>query len=171
MDYAQRVVDHYSDNWSKPSEMMRWKLGPSHELPDDFRVLVIRRANDMVAYATRCMSQPTDAERLEIHVLCRPELTNNLVEILTATAHYHRTGRPLGLGHSVNFGKPWVDGSPCTYGVLSLPYLDGPALEWMERPRTRFLWLIPITEAELRLRRRAEWKRLKSGLRRRSSTT
>lgn len=97
------------------------------------------------------MSQPVDPVGLEIHSFCRPQEAGaaNLIEILTATAHYHRTARVLDLGHSVNFGKPWVPGSSCSYGVLSLPFLDGPSLEWLEEPRVRFLWLIPVTEAEI----------------------
>jgi hypothetical protein len=101
------------------------------------------------------MSQAADTNRLEIHVLCRPDDSErtNLAEILTAIVHYHRTGSELGLGHTVNFGKPWVAGSACTYGVLSLPYLDGPDLEWLEAPRVRFLWLIPATHAEIEFKK------------------
>jgi hypothetical protein len=72
-----------------------------------------------------------------------------MIELLTIVAHYHRTGRPLGLGHTVNFGEPWLSGSACTRGLISLPYLDGEELEWLDEPRVRFLWLIPITEAEV----------------------
>ena len=100
------------------------------------------------------MSQPEDKERLELHVLCRASDVNRveLVEILTAVAHYHRTGSTLGLAHSVNFGKPWVNGSLCTHGLLSLPYLDGPDLEWLNEPQARFLWLIPITPSEVQFK-------------------
>jgi len=105
----------------------------------------------MTAYATRCMSQPEDEARLEIHLLTgrEKETDPELVELLTVTAHYHRTGTRLGLGHTVNFGRPWRPGSACTHGLLSLPYLDGPRLEWLAEPRVQFLWLIPITAAEL----------------------
>jgi hypothetical protein len=48
----------------------------------------------------------------------------------------------------VNIGRPWVEGSTCTHGLVSLPYLDGPSMEWMREPAVRFLWLIPITESE-----------------------
>jgi hypothetical protein len=27
--------------------------------------------------------------------------------------------------------------------------LDGPKLEWLDEPRVRLLWMIPITEAEV----------------------
>ncbi len=83
--------------------------------------------------------------------------TSGIVELLAVTAHYHRTGHALDLGHTVNFGRPWMPGSSCDYGLLSLPYLDGPSLEHYkitERESVRFLWLIPITPLELKYKQR-----------------
>jgi len=56
----------------------------------------------------------------------------------------------LDLGHTVNFGRPRLPGSNCNYGLISLPYLDGPGLEWFleNQRKTRCLWLIPITAGE-----------------------
>lgn len=153
--YAEMIDEHYGRIWGSPSAAIRWSRGPIAELPDDFRILVLDRSTDTVAFATRCMSQPEDKAPLELHALCRPEDAerSHLVEILTSLAHYHRTGNALGLGHSVNFGKPWIGGSACTHGVVSLPYLDGPDLEWLAEPRVRFLWLIPISHAEVEFKR------------------
>lgn len=150
-DYAQRIDRHYTDRWTAPTRAVRFDKGPIHELPEEFRVLLFNRSPEMMAYATRCMSQPADRQRLEIHLLSRPNEKGNvdLVELLTAAAHYHRTGSPLGLGHSVNFGRPWVPGSACDHGILSLPFLDGPKLEWLDNPEVRFLWLLPATRAEV----------------------
>lgn len=155
LTYAETIDRHYERNWSAPINAIRWTKGPIDDLPNDFRILVVNRAADMMAFATRCMSQLADKERLEIHWLCRPDHVGraDLVEILTAVAHSHRTASPLGLGHSVNFGKPWVAGSTCTHGVVSLPYLDGPNLEWLAEPRVRFLWLIPVTQAEIQFKK------------------
>jgi hypothetical protein len=109
----------------------------------------------MWAYATCCMSQPGEENALELHLLgASREGEESLVELMTAIAHYHRAGHQLGLGHTVNFGRPWLPGSRCVYGLVSLPYLDGPALEWLEAPRVRFLWLVPITAAELEFKKR-----------------
>jgi Suppressor of fused protein (SUFU) len=117
--------------------------------------MIFKRSIDTDAYATLCMSQPEDEERIELHILARTstEPLAGIVEILTATVHFHRTGRRLGLGDSVNFGRPWQAGSKCTFGLISLPYLDGPRLEWMEHPRVRFLWLIPVTAAEIEFKK------------------
>jgi len=153
--YLDAIVKHYSDAWSKPIDQLRWDRGPMQDLPSGFRVLVLQHSPEMVAYATLGMSPPGDDERLELHLLTRtsPRVRLELVELLTMVAHYHRTGRRLGLGHTVNFGRPWLEGSQCTRGLVSLPYLDGPALEWHEAPSIRFLWLIPITEAELQFKK------------------
>jgi hypothetical protein len=100
------------------------------------------------------MSQPEDKKRLELHMFSA-ELHDDIAELLVATAHYHRTGASLGLGHTVNFGRPWLPGSLCDHGLISLPYLDGPNLEFLEESgsETRFLWLIPVTKAEVEFAR------------------
>jgi hypothetical protein len=95
------------------------------------------------------MSCQGDAVAIELH-LFSPVQSSQHVELLTAIAHYHVTGEYLNLGHTVYFGRPWLPGSECDYGFVSLPYLDGPTLEWskIEGREVRFLWLIPITYAE-----------------------
>jgi hypothetical protein len=98
------------------------------------------------------MSQPNDSSPIEIHLFSEIQ-DGSLVELLTVIAHYHRTGKRLGLAHSVNFGRPWLPGSECSFGILSLPYLDGPNLELLKihgasKP-VRCLWLVPVTSAEV----------------------
>jgi hypothetical protein len=150
-EYPRAIERHYATNWAEPRARRAWHRGPVTRLPPEFCVLLIQRSSEMIAYATRCMSQPEDLERLELHILTKSAQScdDALVETLTAVAHYHRTERPLKLGESVNFGRPWTDGSSCTRGLISLPYLDGPKLEWLPEPKIRFLWLIPVTEAEI----------------------
>jgi hypothetical protein len=156
--YAGAVEAHYASVWAPPEERLRWPEGPAGELPDDFCVLRVRRSDEAWAYATRGMSQPGDDQRLELHLLVpvgsEAVADRSVAELLTAVAHYHRTGATLGLGHTVNFGRPWLPGSRCTHGLVSLPYLDGPALEWLEGTQTRFLWLVPVTRAEVEFKKR-----------------
>jgi hypothetical protein len=145
--YSTAIERHYSAQWGPVFRRERLTVGPIDDLPADFSLLVFQ-ARGTLRYATRCMSTPTDEFPLELHLLgegaaFRPEL----VELMTMVAHFHRTTR-LDVGHSVNFGRPWVAGATCSFGLISLPYLDGPALEWMPEPRVRFLWLVPITEQE-----------------------
>ena len=126
------------------------------ELPVQFRVLLFAPSPGRNAwtYATECMSMRHDANPIELHMLA-PEPNDGIVELLAVTAHYHRTETWLGLGHSVNFGRPWWDRSSCDHGLISLPYLDGPKLEWLvaDEFRARFLWLIPITSSEVEFKR------------------
>jgi hypothetical protein len=144
------VVEHYHAVWGS-SEAYVLRSGPFHELPHHFCVLEFppeeKRSNWI--YATCGMSLQPDSPKLELH-LTSSIRAKELVELLTITAHYHLTGDYLGLGHTVNFGRPWLPGSQCDYGLVSLPYIYGPRLEWLETAasRIRFLWLIPITLAE-----------------------
>src|SRR5689334_5826036 len=95
------------------------------------------------------MSQSDDPDPLELHMVS-PEDSPTVVEILTAAAYYHRTTARLGLAHSVNFGCPWLAGSTCDHGLISLPYLDGPKLEELVVGTilVHCYWLVPLTAAE-----------------------
>src|SRR5260370_12587677 len=128
MNHCLAIQNHYRKCWSGEVKKLRWRSGPVHELPKDFLILQFPPARKMWTYATCCMSQAGDESPLEIH-LFSPEESLGHVELLTVISHYHRTGARIGPGHTVNFGKPWMEGSRCDHGLLSLPYLDGPQLE------------------------------------------
>jgi hypothetical protein len=151
--HADAIVDHYTSCWQSAQSLARWSAGPIHDLPDDFRVAIFApgKRRNAWTYATVGMSQPGDANPIELHLLS-PVETRSHVELLTAIAHYHRTGAALGVGHTVNFGRPWLPLSKCDYGLISLPYLDGPALEnvTVDDMDVRCLWLIPIGSEERR---------------------
>jgi hypothetical protein len=103
-------------------------------------------------------------EPVELHLFA-PTQEDDLIELLFAVAHYHRTETPLWLGHSVNFGRPWWRDSLCAHGLISLPYLDGPPLEWLDlgsNKRVRFLWLIPVTADEIEFKKKAGLEALES---------
>ena len=81
----------------------------------------------------------------------QPEL--ECVELLAMVAYYHRT-EGLGVGHTFPLGYGWLGGS-CSHMLVSLPYKFGPDLEvccLKDEGHVRFLWLLPITEAEKRFR-------------------
>jgi len=154
MEYCEIIRCHYERQWSNSAKRRSWTEGPTHQLPPRFCVLefppVKSRRN--WTYATCCMSQQDDDEPIELHLFSYVQ-ERSLVELLTAVAHYNRTGSRLGLGHTVNFGRPWLPRSECSHGLISLPYLDGPSLEICDsqlitKP-VRCLWLIPVTAREV----------------------
>jgi Suppressor of fused protein (SUFU) len=152
--HFERVAAHYAQVWGRAGAPVPPPPSPRrHELPDEFAILEFAPYGErqMWTYATCGMSQSDDQLPLELH-LFSSDASRELVELLTAVAHYHRTGSPLAVGHTVNFGKPWLDDSACDHGLVSLPYLDGPELENLrlpEGPTVKFDWLIPITPAEV----------------------
>jgi hypothetical protein len=150
------ITKHYEGCWSTTGELVKWRLGPVEQLPPNFGVLVFKPGlhRKMWTYATCGMSQQSDAVPLELH-LFSPIQAEAHVELLTVIAHFHATGACLDVGHTVNFGRPWLPQSKCDHGLISLPYLDGPKLEWLALPerRIRFLWLVPITVDELRFKK------------------
>ena len=151
-DWHEAVQAHYEKAWA-PSAMVHCVLDENDIRAgmEGFTVLEIPpdSKRPVWTYATCGMSMPDDKELIELH-LCSPKHHRGHAELLTAVAHYHRTGAHLGCWHTVNFGRPWLPGSLCDYGLLSLPYLDGSALEkgCIAGHAVSFLWLIPITRAE-----------------------
>ena len=153
MEFCDQIQRHYEYQWSNTAKCRSWGHGPTNQLPQDFCVLEFppSESRSMWTYATCCMSQPDDESPIEIHLFSNVQEDSH-VELLTAIAHYNRTGKRLGLAHTVNFGRPWLPGSNCSFGLLSLPYLDGPKLEVLESSVTpkvvRCLWLVPVTPPE-----------------------
>jgi hypothetical protein len=155
--YCGAIAAHYERSWSRQGTQRRWELGPTHDLPGGFHVLEFSECERrrMWTYASVCMSQRGDESRVELHIHS-PSADESHVELLAAIAHYHRTGSRLGLGHTVNFGRPWMAGSKCSYGLASLPYMDGPRLGSgvICGIEVRFLWLVPITRSEMEFKKR-----------------
>lgn len=151
MTWNASIRSHYEKSWGKAEGVSPFDKGPVAELPADFDVLIFppRSERAMWTYATVGMAQPGDEDPIELH-LFSPDRSEAIAEILYAVAHYHRTGMRLGLGDSVNFGRPWLPGATCDHGLISLPYLDGPELEvgTIGGEGVRFYWLVPITAAE-----------------------
>ncbi len=143
---ARDLENHYAAHWGAPLRRLRMARGPVHALDAAFEVLVFEPSAEARIYATVCMSA-ADAAPIELHLRARPsvDVDHDALELLTAAAHYHRTGARLGLGHTVSFGRAWQAGS-CTHGLVSLPYIDEPDLHWARERQC--LWLLPITEAE-----------------------
>ncbi|MFE0627983.1 suppressor of fused domain protein [Streptomyces sp. NPDC058864] len=90
-------------------------------------------------------------------VLTAPVPDPLFADLIALTAFYHCGPRPhpLGVGHSLPVGEPWVPGSACDHILVSLPYLHGSDLEVCHLPggRARLLWLLPVTTSEIVYRR------------------
>jgi Suppressor of fused protein (SUFU) len=140
---------HYEAIWGRKNSSYVWRRGPA--LPHECRVFEYAPSDlgPCWIYATCCMSPCDEPSSLELFLMS-PSQTENHVELLTAIAHYHQTAATLDLGHTVNFGRPWLDQSKCSFGLISLPYLFGPKLEnaSIAGTNTRVLWLIPIRPEE-----------------------
>lgn len=149
MDYSQDIRKHYSEFWGEFTEH-KFTKGPINELPVGFKILkfVPNNKRNMWTYATCGMSN-SDVNAIELYMFS-PAEHDFLIELLTIIAHYHVTGGNLGIGHTINFGCPWYRDSNLEYGLISLPYLDGPVFEnyKIATKNIRFLWLIPITANE-----------------------
>lgn len=155
MDLINNIKEHYYNHWNEFYEF-KMNSGSISKLTTDFRVLKFRPTEKRNAwtYATCGMSEDNNKQGLELFIIA-PTKNDFLIELLTAISHYHMTGNTLGPGHTVNFGYPWYIGSKCEYGLISLPYLDGPDLEWLRTNSkdVRFLWLIPITKDEVQYKK------------------
>lgn len=152
MIWQTNIENHYEDVWNSKPEICEFNGGPIGQLPNEFAVLRFAPHDNrkMWTYATRCMSLPVDEHPLELHIFS-PFESYQVVELLVATAHFNRTSTKLDIGHSVNFGRPWIGASECDHGLISLPYLDGPRLENLPigKRTVKFYWFIPITKSEV----------------------
>jgi hypothetical protein len=77
--------------------------------------------------------------------------------LLTMMAYFHRVSARLDVGDSVNFWRPWVPKSRCSFGLITLPYIAGPSLEACDLPGgpgVRCLWLLPMTPEEVAFKKK-----------------
>lgn len=153
--YQRALERHYAAAWEPVHLARRGAEGPVHELPPSFEVLVYppRPGREMWTYATSGMSGG-EPGGVEVH-LFSPRESDELVELLTVLAHHHANTAPLALHQTIAFGRGWLEGSACEFGLLSAPHIDGPGLESFEHggARVRCLWLVPITREERDLKR------------------
>ncbi len=145
------LQQHLEAQWGTNPAKLKWPHDPHEKLNSQFRVLEFppNEQHNCWIYSTLGMSLDLEEYIIELHLRSSKQ-DIALVELLTVTASFHRTNTELGLHHSVNFGRPWQDDSLCSYGFISLPYLDGETLEIFDFADGHLhnLWLIPITESE-----------------------
>lgn len=166
--HCERIRNHYDIAWGCRGTVKPFLKGPGSDLGADFAVLEFAPRGDrrMWTYATCCMSRQSDESPIELHVFSADK-SEEIVELLVVVAHYHRTGARLDLWHTVNFGKPWRGRSLCSFGLISLPYLDGPDVQSMTADSGKsvnFYWMIPVTFAEVQYKKENGIEALESRL-------
>lgn len=152
--YQAALLAHYERRFAASVWGRRWHEPPHpslRPLPAEFEVRKYKRSGDTALYATVSMSAADDPSPLELHIIAADDEAtgSRSVFLLTVTAHFHRTGRSLGLGHTVNFGEPWVPRGVCSRGLISRPYLDGPEFEREPTRGIRCGRLVPVTDSEV----------------------
>jgi hypothetical protein len=145
------LKQHLETQWGTDSTELKWPHDPHGKMLHSFRVLEFppNERHSYWVYSTLGMSFDVEESLIELHLFSTKQDVA-LVELLTTAASFHRNDANLGLHHSVNFGRLWQDNSACSYGFISLPYLDGETLEMFDFADGHLhnLWLIPITESE-----------------------
>lgn len=138
---------HYRTALESEPVRRTFDRGPIHQLPPDFCVFEIPpcEQRDVWVYASCGMSFDNSVP-IEVYVFS-PRQAPELIELLYVMGHFHINGEALDEQHTVNFGRPWMQGSSCQFGLLST--MDS-HIDWgdIDGQNVHFLWLIPITEAE-----------------------
>lgn len=147
MPYSDRLLDHYEDFFGIEYQGVKLEDSPMFNIDPDFCIVKFPPTDDreIFVYATLGMSSDEASAPVELYMYSATE-NDMLVEILTATALYHRNDANLAVTDTIDFGMPCYEGSKCTQGLLCPPYIDGPEFE--ECGNISCLWLLPITQQE-----------------------
>ncbi len=151
-DYIPKLREHYEQFYGVRGNILHWQHGSTGKLHEQFFILELPHNNkhEMWTYATVGMSAEREDEDLVELIVYTSTQDHSIAELLTLAASFHRNDEPLGLHHTVNVGKGMSSTPNCDHGFISLPYLDGEALELFEfgQRTTHVYWFIPITERE-----------------------
>ncbi|TGL58712.1 suppressor of fused domain protein [Leptospira sarikeiensis] len=149
--YVENLISHYRKVWGSNYHLLKFDKGPIEKFPDKFQIIEFspQGSKNYWIYATVGMSFYFPKQPIELHIFS-PTKERGLLEILYSVVHFHWYERQLNLLHIVNFGKGWIKSSACSYGLIQLPYIDGPAVEIFnfEPYEVHCYWLLPITENE-----------------------
>jgi len=161
---AIEIIRHLENYWETQSYVLTDGYGPKQKLHEDFKVVEFLPGgkHDFWIYSTAGMSiGRTDGRNIELHIFSNKQ-DRGLIRVLASAASFHKNIEPLGLNHTVYIGMPWQNNSKCDHAFISLPYLDGEALELFENPNGHLhnFWLIPITETERNFKVEHGWEKL-----------
>ena len=147
--YRRDLDQHCSEYWGPKTDERIWQGGPA--LPSECRISIYPPSNKTGCwiYATSGMTPFEEQSLMEIFLMSPCESEGHL-ELLTAIAHFHQTGALLGPEHTINFGRPWLPQSQCSFGLITHPWTFGPEMEHARLigKDVELLWLVPITAEE-----------------------
>lgn len=150
------IEQHLRSFWpDREAHALTWDIGPVEELPRGFHIWRIapKEPGESWVYVTSGASTISIGQDYAVEFLLVSPIDDllNLETLAVVTSYQAATSTKVDLNATLNLGRPWLPGSQCSHLLVSLPYIHGPKLEWLEqkgkRP-IRFLWLLPITESE-----------------------
>jgi len=151
MNYSDSLILHYSSVWGNDYIIENFSKGPIEKLPIDFKVVSfnITQNRNFYVYSTINMSNNNKVSKIELHIFS-PERNEEITELLYIISSFHHNDENLDLNHTVNFGKSWIYQSECKFGLVSLPYIDGPKIDIFSFNHVHYhcYWLLPITQEE-----------------------
>jgi len=154
------IRSHLDRFWpDRPHEEFVWTLGPIGQSLPHFRVRRVAPAErrDPWVYVTVGAWEATASESHGTEFFLLSPTENALhVELLAMVANLHADPRyRLKVGSTIPIGRPWMPDSAADHLLVSLPYRYGPSLELCElgERHVRFVWLVPVTAAEVQLTR------------------
>jgi hypothetical protein len=151
---ALELIEHWKIDGT--INCYRWLSGKSaKELP---WLQIVEISSDygvhyVTAGASRILDRPGYGTEF-CYVADSPDVRN--IELLSMVAYLHsKPDHRLGVGHTMNIGRPITPSSTFDRLLVSLPYVFGSDFEYMHcrnGDHVRILWLLPISSGEERLR-------------------
>jgi hypothetical protein len=148
---------HYESFFDSAGRELTWpagSAGPAPHVVPGFRVLELPPNGETALWTYASMGVFASARGSDTPIeflLMTERQTGRGVELLTMVVHYHLS-QPLGLGHMLAIGEPWLPGASCDGFLVSLPYPFGPSFQRapLGEGEAHLYWLLPITAAERR---------------------
>lgn len=143
------VFRHIQDFWLESCiRKYSWNNGKIvHQLPDFFVFSVKPSNRNYWIYVSSGLSDILGQEFFIISPIETVEHIETLAMLASTSLDYPESFR---LNCTINIGKPWLEQSNMSRFLISLPYLYGKELEYMDYlgKQVRFFWLLPITDGE-----------------------
>jgi hypothetical protein len=159
---SRSLADHFGP--ADDFRFLRWTAGRSVDRLPWLQVIEAYKDGQyhyLTSGASRVLDRPGFG--LEFCFVSRARSCDN-VELLAMVAYMHSLPEHrLGVGHTLNVGRPIASGSALDRLLVSLPYPYGADFEYVhtvDGDHARILWLLPISRAEEQYRQEVGLQRL-----------